>query len=369
MIKLYDWQEKVLNNLRKGNSVSINAPTGSGKTFPGVLYIKEILPTLKANEKIFWLVPYKSLAFDKYNELSEQFGRDNVGILTGEYKENYKEAKIIVAIYESFMNKIRNNTYSKEDVRFVVMDEIHTIDERENIYSITEFVINNNFQYYAISATFNDLKYYCYNSKYYKVDDTDNKFSMEKVVIRAEYPVLYSDELILSNLRRRHQILVFQFSIKRIRKEIERVLLKNIFPKKYENMEGVDDSLLRQALEHGIGFYTSDLSNNDKALVIKLYNERRINVVYTTDAIATGVNLPCDIIILREIKKYHEDKLDYLDENLLIQLYGRAGRKGKSTTALIYIPTDAPKYFEKPKQRNLLDFGTKVFGRLMRVFA
>jgi replicative superfamily II helicase len=308
-------------------------------------------------------VPYKSLANDKYNELVNIFGKDNVGILTGDYKYN-TNTKIIVSIYESFKNRITNY----RNIKFVVCDEIHTIKERDNIDLTFKLVREYKIQYYAITATFKNLKDYCYDSVYMYVSDN---FSIEKKIIKYPRHILNSDIFILHLIKSTdYQILVFKFSINKIRKQIESLIKisddtdLSVYKSVIDNIE---DDLLRKAIQYGIAFYTSDLSNNDKLIVQKLFDKKIIRCILCTDSIATGVNLPCDVIVLTDNKKFNNDKIDYLDENLLIQLYGRAGRKGKSKDAIIYIPDDSPEYFSNPKQQNI-NFENRFLNKFKRLF-
>jgi len=361
-MKLYDWQKITLNKLKLGKNISINAPTGGGKTYPGLLYIKELFLNLKNDEHIFWLVPYKSLANDKYNELVNIFGKNNVGILTGDYKHNTK-AKIIVSIYESFKNRISNY----ENIKFVVCDEIHTIKERDNIDLTFKLIREYKIQYYAITATFKNLKDYCYDSIYIQVDDN---FSIKKKIIRHPKYILNNKTFILHLIRTtNYQILVFNFSISKIRKQIKELIKIMNGTDLYNDktvIENIEDDLLREAIQYKIAFYTSDLSNNDKLIIQKLFDKKVVRCILCTDSIATGVNLPCDVIILTDNKKFNNNKIDYLDENLLIQLYGRAGRKGKSKDAIIYIPDDSPDYFNNPKQQNI-NFEGRFLNKFKRL--
>ena len=351
---LYEWQEKVIKDLKNGYNVAVNASAGSGKTLPGMLYADYLYHN--TNKTIFWLVPYKSLAIDKYNEVKDKY---DAGILTGEFKHN-TNARFIVAIYESFMN---NFPKYQNRIGFVVCDEIHTIRERDNIDRTFKLIRQYNIQYYAITATFKDLKYYCYDAKYYHVDNLG--YTLPRRVIRISNQLINSTFLIRKHIEQNDNILVFMFSIDRIRKTVESIYTKFTKITIDRNViENIKDDLLRKTITHGIAFYTSDLPKEDKFIVAELFNKKIIKCIFCTDSIATGVNLPCDVIILREIRKFDKDNVDYLDENLLIQLYGRAGRKGKSNKAIIYIPSNSPTYYSNPKQKNIMDVFDRFFNRL-----
>src|SRR6266496_5225174 len=65
--------------------VLVTAPTGSGKTW----IAREEIRRLLASERRAWYTsPLKALTNSKYQEFSDEFDTANVGILTGDRKEN-----------------------------------------------------------------------------------------------------------------------------------------------------------------------------------------------------------------------------------------------------------------------------------------
>ena len=82
--------------------VLVTAPTGSGKTW---IAKEEIRRLLRDGKRAWYTTPLKALTNSKYSEFGEEFGRDNVGILTGDRKEN-AGAPLIVGTTEIYRNQV-----------------------------------------------------------------------------------------------------------------------------------------------------------------------------------------------------------------------------------------------------------------------
>jgi superfamily II RNA helicase len=107
----------------------VTVPTGSGKTW----IAQKAMERIHASGGSCWYAsPLKALSNAKYNEFSHLFGADNVGILTGDRKEN-PEAPIIIGTTEILRNQLydvmhRGETFS---VDLVVLDEAHFLGDPE----------------------------------------------------------------------------------------------------------------------------------------------------------------------------------------------------------------------------------------------
>src|SRR2546421_358069 len=75
-----------------GHGVLVAAPTGAGKTVVGEF---AVFQALRAGGKCFYTTPIKALSNQKFHDLVERHGADNVGLLTGDNSVN-GEAPVIV---------------------------------------------------------------------------------------------------------------------------------------------------------------------------------------------------------------------------------------------------------------------------------
>src|ERR1044072_9299948 len=93
--------------------VLVTAPTGSGKTW---IAREEMRRLLAAGKRAWYTTPLKALTNSKYAEFSEEFGAENVGILTGDRKEN-SPAALIVGTTEIYRNQLFDALRGGEQVR------------------------------------------------------------------------------------------------------------------------------------------------------------------------------------------------------------------------------------------------------------
>ena len=119
--------------------VLVTAPTGSGKTW---IAREEIRRLLKQGKRAWYTTPLKALTNSKYTEFSNEFGAENVGILTGDRKENY-DAPLIVGTTEIYRNQLFDALRQGEQVRtdFVILDEAHYLADEERGHVWEEAII------------------------------------------------------------------------------------------------------------------------------------------------------------------------------------------------------------------------------------
>lgn len=119
--------------------VLVTAPTGSGKTW---IAREEIRRLLAQGKKAWYTTPLKALTNSKYVEFSAEFGAENVGILTGDRKEN-GDAPLIVGTTEIYRNQLFDALRSGEQVEtdFVILDEAHYLADEERGHVWEEAII------------------------------------------------------------------------------------------------------------------------------------------------------------------------------------------------------------------------------------
>lgn len=122
------FQIEALKAIRKGDCL-VTAPTGSGKTWIAEQVIRIML--LK-HRKAWYASPLKALTNSKYADFSQIFGPENIGILTGDRKENL-DAPIIVGTTEIIRNQLYDAMHHGEDLQadFVILDEAHFLGDED----------------------------------------------------------------------------------------------------------------------------------------------------------------------------------------------------------------------------------------------
>lgn len=119
--------------------VLVTAPTGSGKTW---IAREEIRRLLSTGRRAWYTTPLKALTNSKYQEFTEEFGADRVGILTGDRKENW-EAPLIVGTTEIYRNQLFDSLRGGSQVTadLVVLDEAHYLADEDRGHVWEEAII------------------------------------------------------------------------------------------------------------------------------------------------------------------------------------------------------------------------------------
>jgi len=119
--------------------VLVTAPTGSGKTW---IAREEIRRLLESGRRAWYTSPLKALTNSKYQEFSDEFGADRVGILTGDRKEN-SDAPLIVGTTEIYRNQLFDSLRGGSEVTadLVVLDEAHYLADEDRGHVWEEAII------------------------------------------------------------------------------------------------------------------------------------------------------------------------------------------------------------------------------------
>ncbi|MBO9521049.1 MAG: DEAD/DEAH box helicase [Nocardioidaceae bacterium] len=123
---LDDFQVRACKVLEEGHSVLVAAPTGSGKTLVGEFAVHLALAT---GRKAFYTTPIKALSNQKFNDLVDRYGPENVGLLTGDNTIN-GEAPVVVMTTEVLRNMLYAGSRTLSGLGYVVMDEVHYLADR-----------------------------------------------------------------------------------------------------------------------------------------------------------------------------------------------------------------------------------------------
>ncbi|MCW7754894.1 DEAD/DEAH box helicase [Desulfobotulus sp. H1] len=120
------FQEKAIEAVGKGDCL-VMAPTGSGKTY---IAEKAIEKVFSEGKRAWYASPLKALTNAIHTAFCRQFGEKNVGILTGDRKEN-PDAPLIIGTTEILRNQLYDAMHTGEDIRcdLVILDEAHYLGD------------------------------------------------------------------------------------------------------------------------------------------------------------------------------------------------------------------------------------------------
>nr|WP_319492658.1 DEAD/DEAH box helicase [uncultured Desulfobacter sp.] len=107
----------------------VTAPTGAGKTWIAEQAAKRIL---EKNGKVWYATPLKALTNSIHAGFSKIFGKEKVGILTGDIKEN-TDAAIIIGTTEILRNQLYDAMYTGQNLKcdLIILDEAHYLGDDE----------------------------------------------------------------------------------------------------------------------------------------------------------------------------------------------------------------------------------------------
>src|SRR5690606_23299656 len=153
-LTLYPAQEEALIEVVSGANLILSTPTGSGKSLvaAGAHFF-----ALAEGRRSFYTAPIKALVSEKFFDLCELFGSENVGMMTGDAAVN-ATAPIVCCTAEVLAN-IALRDGADSDVGQVVMDEFHFYSEPDRGWAWQVPLLElNRAQFILMSATLGDVR-------------------------------------------------------------------------------------------------------------------------------------------------------------------------------------------------------------------
>ncbi|KAA9110616.1 DEAD/DEAH box helicase [Microbacterium rhizomatis] len=423
--------------LEDGRSVLVAAPTGAGKTIVGEFAIHLAMrePAVAGHgDKAFYTTPIKALSNQKFHELQDVYGAENVGLLTGDTNIN-GNARIVVMTTEVLRNMLYADSPALRGLRFVVMDEVHYLADRFRGAVWEEIIIHlpPRVRLVSLSATvsnaeeFGDWLDTVRGDTEVIVSEIRPVPLEQHVLVRGDLLPLFDDragiataqvnqELMrirsvkgpnFENNRRAQEMRsssarnggraeanarfpgggrrphkggqrpVRSANVQRIeridRPDVVRLLERaNLLPaiffifsrvgcdaavqqvrrsgvrltsdqERAEIREIVDDltrTLLeedlavlgywewRENLERGVASHHAGLLPAFKEVVEQLFQRKLVKVVFATETLALGINMPARTVVLEKLEKFNGEARVAITSGEYTQLTGRAGRRG-----------------------------------------
>ncbi|HVL33648.1 MAG TPA: DEAD/DEAH box helicase, partial [Actinomycetota bacterium] len=98
------------------------------------------------------------------------------------------------------------------------------------------------------------------------------------------------------------------------------------------------------ALERGIASHHAGLIPLFKETVEELFERSLVKVVFGTETLALGINMPARAVVIERLVKFTGERHELMSEGDYTQLTGRAGRRGMDTVGygIVLLQTDVP---------------------------
>jgi superfamily II RNA helicase len=382
--ELDQFQQQAIAALNVSRSVVVCAPTGSGKTLIGEYTIYR---ALSRNGRVFYTTPLKALSNQKLRDFREQFGADNVGLLTGDISIN-RDAPILVMTTEIFRNMLYGTPIgevgtSLVGVEAVVLDECHYMNDRQRGTVWEESIIYcpPDIQLVALSATvanadqltdwlnlvhgsteliFSDfrpvpLQFHFGNPKglFPLLDHSHSQINPRLKPKggkpkggRPESPTI---TYVVSQLQQRDMLpaIYFIFSRRGCDKAVEEMGELSLVNKREaaELKVRIDEFLSRnpdagragqvEPLYRGIAAHHAGILPAWKGFVEELFQMGLVKVVFATETLAAGINMPARTTVISTLSKRTDRGHRLLTASEFLQMAGRAGRRGMDATGYV----------------------------------
>ncbi len=388
--ELDDFQKEACEIIDRGESVVVCAPTGAGKT---VIAEHAINNALNQDCRIFYTTPLKALSNQKFYDFCEKYGSDKVGLLTGDTSIN-RNAQIVIMTTEVFRNMLYGTNFGAvadnlKNVRYVVLDEVHYMndEQRGTVWEESIIYCPTNIQIIALSATVANcdeltnwintvhsktklvntdfrpvpLRFFYFDSsqpyKLLPLLTPDGKLNTK---IKPEKPQWAKGKdkrkktyvkQIIQNLADNDMLpaIYFTFSRKKCDEQMEKCSGLGLNTRKeQEEIKAFIDEFIAENphlygnkhieyLIQGVASHHAGLLPAWKNLVEKLFQKGLIKVVFATETLAAGINMPARSTVISSTSKRTDSGHRMLTANEFLQMSGRAGRRGMDEVGYVTI--------------------------------
>jgi ATP-dependent RNA helicase HelY len=372
--------------LVKLSDTLVCAPTGAGKTW---IAVEGIAQRLTKGMCSWYASPLKALSNAKYEEFCQRFGRERVGILTGDRKEN-ADAQVVVATTEILRNHLYDAMDQGQDleVDLVVIDEAHYLNDLERgvVWEEVLIYLPARVRILMLSATIGNPKEICKWLEAIRgkpcelVEEVSRPVPLYPLFLQPDGRVgLLLDQGGLagavrrylkqaSRVRRRERVV---WEVQDVVEELRGLglLPAIVFLKSradcdqavgyYERLvPGESERYNREAaaqpfledhpflrghrhfttmLEHGVAAHHAGHLPQWKLLVEQLMNMGCLDVIFATSTVAAGVDFPARTVVILQSDRYDGREFTDLTATELQQMTGRAGRRGKDKVGFALI--------------------------------
>ena len=349
-IEPWPHQEDALMNLAAGMHVILGTPTGSGKSLvaQGLCFM-----AMATGRRAYYTAPIKALVSEKFFDMVDILGRDNVGMITGDSSIN-TQAPVICCTAEILANLALREGESA-DVGCVAMDEFHFYADADRGWAWQIPLITlPNAQFLLMSATLGDVSPIALALEKFTgtpVELIDN--APRPVPLAFEYSLTPLEGTVELALRKGEAPLyIVHFSQDAAISTAQSLASYGVATK--EQREAVKEAIkgtafttafgktLKRLLECGVGVHHAGMLPRYRLLVEKLAQQGLLPAICGTDTLGVGINVPIHTVLLTQLTKFDGHKMRRLRAREFHQIAGRAGRAGFDTEGMVI--AEAPEH-------------------------
>ena len=344
-LNLYPAQEEAIFELVAGAHVVLATPTGSGKS---LVAVAAHAIALAQGQRTYYTAPIKALVSEKFFQLVDIFGAENVGMVTGDSSVN-GDAPIICCTAEILANQaLREGPELAAGI--VVMDEFHYYADPERGWAWQVPLLTlTNARFLLMSATLGDITPIAADLErrtghpVSEVTHTERPIPLTFEYVRT--PVHETVERLLDE--RQAPIYIVHFSQAAAMERAQALTSIRIITREQrdEIAEAIGDfrfargfgSTLSRLVRAGIGVHHAGMLPKYRRLVEVLAQRGLLRVICGTDTLGVGINVPIRTVLLTALSKFDGERMRQLTAREFHQIAGRAGRAGYDTAGLVVV--------------------------------
>ena len=298
------------------------------------------------------MLSWRSPPGSKFFDFTKRFGRDNVGMITGDVSIN-GTAPIICCTAEILANEALRYGDSA-NVAYAALDEFHFFGDRERGWAWQVPLLTLPYtQFLLMSATLGDTSAIADKVEemtnrpitsitdtprpvpleYLFAEDTALEGTVELAMRREEarreeapiYIVHFSQDEALKSAQ---SLASFGISSKEQREAIKEALVDSRFNTAF-------GKTLKRLLLMGVGVHHAGMLPRYRRTVEQLAQQGLLPVICGTDTLGMGINVPIRTVLLTALAKFDGTKVRRLNAREFHQVAGRAGRSGFDTQGTV----------------------------------
>jgi ATP-dependent RNA helicase HelY len=388
------FQIEAIDKLERSQGVLVSAPTSSGKTVVADYAVWRALGAQHQDaHRVIYTTPLKALSNQKYRDLCRAHGEEKIGLVTGEHTFN-EDAPVVVMTTEILRNIIYEEPHRLDLVADVVLDEVHYIDDfpRGTVWEEVIIEAPQHIRFIGLSATISNVDevaqwmterrgevatvvrkerpvalemWLALGKQIHAMFEPGGAIrrrtmelaqNLEADDARMRYSRRGSDTdlfTVLTEMRQRDMLpaIYFIFSRRGCREALARCAVHNLSLTDPAERRAISqewdavlagftdpderdvfvDSLDRETLVRGIAMHHAGMLPAAKELVEHLFQRGILKVVFATETLSLGLNMPARACVISTFTKFNGQEFTNLTSGELTQLTGRAGRRGIDT--------------------------------------
>ena len=410
-LQLDRFQEDAIEAINQDTSVIVTAPTGAGKT---VIAEYAVEKCIEENHRVIYTAPIKALSNQKYRDFYAEYG-DKIGIVTGDVVLN-PYAQVLLMTTEIFRNTIFDDIERLQDVSYVIFDEIHYINdiERGTVWEESIIFAPQHIKFVCLSATIPNinsfaewmqgvreidieiveelnrpvpLEHHLYFQDYgigspehipilrkiAQHDARKRKYDVSDDESTSSLPSDLIETKLIPHLRREKQLpcLYFCFSRKgcesnanslvhgsqlQLLDKRQQTQILEQFDELCVQFDIVEEKKIdefRRLISCGVAYHHAGMLPTLKEVVERLFTSGLIQLLFTTETFAVGINMPACTVVFDSLEKYDGVGFRHLKAREYHQMAGRAGRRGIDTIGYVYAQI-LPAYADRKEIRGVV---------------